>query len=122
MRRVLGQVAVGTAIVFGLTVAAPVDAVRDPELPVSWLWSWLSQRPAWAKPNPAVPQQQRGSAGGDQPASSADTNVDRFGDLPGVAIHNFLSMSPGEIGAVLKSPGTVIGAFCHRAICFNPYR
>lgn len=46
VRRVLGRVAVGTAVVFGLTVAAPVGVVRDPELPVSWLWSWLSQRPA----------------------------------------------------------------------------
>jgi len=75
MRRVLGQVAVGTAIVFGLTVAAPVDAVRDPELPVSWLWSWLLQRPAWAKPTPAVPRQLRGSGGSDHPASAADTTA-----------------------------------------------
>ncbi|GAB1695070.1 LamG-like jellyroll fold domain-containing protein [Krasilnikovia sp. M28-CT-15] len=75
MRRAAGKIAVVTAVVFGLTVAAPVDAVRDPELPVSWLWSWVSQRPAWAKPDPAVPQQKRGPGGSRRPASTADTTA-----------------------------------------------
>ncbi|RZU50762.1 RHS repeat-associated protein [Krasilnikovia cinnamomea] len=75
MRRAAGKIAVATAVVFGLTVAAPVGAVRDPELPVSWLWSWVSQRPAWAKPDPVVPQQKRGPGGSDRPATTADTTA-----------------------------------------------
>jgi hypothetical protein len=49
-------------------------------------------------------------------------DVDRFGDLPGVRIHDIPSMSPEAISRVLQSPGTIIGAFCHSAICLNPYR
>ncbi|MFC3992333.1 LamG-like jellyroll fold domain-containing protein [Actinoplanes siamensis] len=57
-----------------MTVAAPVGAVKDPDLPVSWLWSWWSQRPAWALPTPAAPRQGHGD-GGPRDASYADTKA-----------------------------------------------
>jgi hypothetical protein len=49
-------------------------------------------------------------------------DVVRFGDLPGVTVHNVPSMSSEAIREVLRSPGTIIGAFCHSKICLKPYR
>ncbi|OPG04722.1 sugar-binding protein [Streptomyces sp. GKU 895] len=49
-------------------------------------------------------------------------DISRFGDFPGVTVHDVPSMSPEEISGVLQSPGTIIGAFCHSATCLNPYR
>src|SRR5690349_5773115 len=76
MRRVSKRIAVVTAVAFGFTVAAPVDAVRDPELPVSWLWDWVGQRPAWALPTPDVPTQKRGPGGSDGQVSADVTTAD----------------------------------------------
>ncbi|OJF09813.1 LamG-like jellyroll fold domain-containing protein [Couchioplanes caeruleus] len=77
MRRVSGRIAVVTAVVFGLSVVAPVGAVRDPELPISWLWEWVGQRPSWAKPAPAVPQQKQGKGGRDGQVSAEVTDAER---------------------------------------------
>jgi hypothetical protein len=49
-------------------------------------------------------------------------DMERFGDLPGVVIHNLPTMSEGEVSAVLQGPGTIMGGFCHSAICLSPYR
>ena len=76
MRRVSKRIAVVTAVAFGFTVAAPVGAVRDPELPVSWLWDWVGQRPAWALPTPDVPKQKRGPGGSDGQVSADVTTED----------------------------------------------
>ena len=90
MRRALGRIAVGTAVVFGLTVVAPVGAVQDPKLPVSWLWSWVGQRPAWALPHPAVPQEQSGAGSPRRKATTADTTANGGAGQPAAPVKNAL--------------------------------
>jgi hypothetical protein len=51
-----------------------------------------------------------------------DDDVARFGDIPGVTVHDITSMSPGEIRDVLQRPGTIIGGFCDSAACLAPYQ
>jgi large repetitive protein len=91
MRRGLGRIAIVCAVFLGLTVAAPVGAVRDPELPVSWLWSWWSQRPAWAFGTPDVPRQGHGDGGPDD-AGYADTKARGGTGRP-------FKQAPGTLGA-----------------------
>jgi hypothetical protein len=49
-------------------------------------------------------------------------DVARFGDWPGVTIHNVPEMTAEEITAVLNGPGTIIGGFCNSAICLAPFQ
>lgn len=39
-------------------------------------------------------------------------DVVKFGNLPGVTVHNIATMTKSQIGNVLNKPGTVIGGFC----------
>jgi hypothetical protein len=55
-------------------------------------------------------------------ASMYADDVARFGDLPGVTVHDVASMSPGAISDVLQRPGTIIGGLCDSAACLAPYR
>lgn len=49
-------------------------------------------------------------------------DVARFGDIPGVHIHDFASMTPARIRQILSGPGTIIGGFCDSGACLAPYR
>src|SRR5687767_11154111 len=111
MRRGVGQIAVFTAVVLAMTVGAPVGAVEKPELPVSWMWSWLSQRPTWAGPSPSVPQQEKGSAeGGD--ATYADTKEDGgAGRKPTTAKGALEPYEPHDPNRVAKKTGEIQEGF-----------
>src|SRR5690349_24803848 len=65
-RHGMRRVAVATAVLVGLSLAAPqqsmVQSGADP-LPLSWLWSWLSLPAGWAAP-PPMPHQESGTAAG----------------------------------------------------------
>jgi hypothetical protein len=50
-----------------------------------------------------------------------EADVARFGNLPGVTVHNLPEMSPVEINNLLNGPGTTIGAFCNSGVCLAPY-
>lgn len=65
----------------------------------------------------------RGAADGSLIADASMYADDRraFGDLPGVHVYNVTSITPGEIGAVLNGPGTIIGGFCNSGACLAPY-
>jgi hypothetical protein len=67
-----------------------------------------------------------GTHGAESGATSVDEfllkeDVERFGNMPGVKIHNFPEMSPEELGKVLNGPGTTIGAFCYSGVCLAPF-
>jgi RHS repeat-associated protein len=51
-----------------------------------------------------------------------DADMARFGDVPGVQVHDITTMTPGEINNVLNGPGTAIGGFCNSAACLAPFR
>lgn len=55
-------------------------------------------------------------------ASLYEADVKRFGDVPGVNIHNFPEMTPGQINGLLNRPGTTIGGFCNSDICLRPFK
>ena len=46
----------------------------------------------------------------------------RFGDIPGVQIHNFPDLSPTSLKSLLSSPDTTIGGFCNSGVCLAPYK
>ncbi len=56
-----------------------------------------------------------------EPSFFAD-DVARFGQMPGVVVRDVTTMSQAEISAVLKSPGTTIGAFCNSGACLGPLK
>src|SRR6266545_4631735 len=67
--RYIRHIAVGTTLVFGLTVALPAGTPPGAGgFPVSWLWSWLRPTAASAAPVwpdvPGVPRQPSGTAAG----------------------------------------------------------
>lgn len=45
-----------------------------------------------------------------------------FGHLEGVNVLDINRMTSGEIGALLRGPGTTIGAFCESGVCLAPFR
>ncbi|MGY3355158.1 RHS repeat-associated protein [Bradyrhizobium sp. GM0.4] len=51
-----------------------------------------------------------------------DADVARFGNIPGVTIHNLPAMTPGQVTNLLNGPGTTIGAFCNSGACLAPFR
>lgn len=55
-------------------------------------------------------------------ASIYADDVARFGDLPGVMVHDVASMSPAAISGVLQRPGTIIGGFCDSTACLGAFR
>jgi hypothetical protein len=63
------RVALVTLVELALTIGAPTGAVApNGEFPMGWLWSWLSQRPAWSAFNGFETLPQQGNAlGRDDP-------------------------------------------------------
>ena len=60
-------------------------------------------------------------------ATTADSSlfqadVARFGNIPGVTVHNFPEMTPGQITNLLNGPGTTIAGFCNSGTCLAPFR
>ena len=50
-------------------------------------------------------------------ASLLADDVARFGDIPGVYIHDLPTMSPAQVREILDGPGTIIGGFCDSGAC-----
>lgn len=49
-------------------------------------------------------------------------DVERFGDLKGVTVHNISEMTDREISDILVDrPGTIIGGFCDSGSCLVKY-
>ena len=55
-------------------------------------------------------------------ATLSDADVARFGDYPGVTVHDVPSMAPEAIHDLLEAPGTIIGGFCDSAACLAPFK
>lgn len=55
------------------------------------------------------------------PSMYAD-DIARFGDLPGVSIHNLPAMSETEVREVLNGAGAIIGGFCDSGACLAGLR
>jgi RHS repeat-associated protein len=53
-------------------------------------------------------------------AEFLQADIAKFGDLPGVTIHNTAAMTQAEIEAVVNGPGIVIGGFCNSGACLLP--
>lgn len=59
-------------------------------------------------------------SGVDESLYTAD--VARFGNLPGVHVYDWTSLTPSEISALVNGPGTTIAGFCDSGVCLAPYR
>ena len=55
----------------------------------------------------------------DQSLFKAD--VAKFGEMPGVTVHNLPDMTHGQVSDVLQGKGTTIGGFCNSAACLAKY-
>ncbi len=55
-------------------------------------------------------------------ASMYADDVARFGNLPGVTVHNLPTMTPAQVSGLLNGPGTTIGAFCDSGACLRGFR
>ena len=49
-------------------------------------------------------------------------DVARFGNIPGVKVHDITKMKSSEITELLNSPGTTIGGFCDSGACLKPFK
>jgi hypothetical protein len=49
-------------------------------------------------------------------------DVARFGNIPGVRVHNFNDMTPKQLTDLLTGSGTTIDAFCDSAACLAFFR
>jgi hypothetical protein len=49
-------------------------------------------------------------------------DVDTFGEIPGVTVHNFPELTPDQLKVLLNGKDTVIGGFCSSGACLAPYR
>lgn len=49
-------------------------------------------------------------------------DVARFGNIPGVNVHDITKMKSSEITEILNNPGTTIGGFCDSAACLKPFQ
>ena len=49
-------------------------------------------------------------------------DVDTFGEVPGVTVHNFTDLTPDQLKGLLNGPDTVIGGFCSSGACLAPFR
>jgi len=49
-------------------------------------------------------------------------DIAMFGHLPGVTIHDTLSLTGAQINGMLSGPGMTIGAFCHSEVCLAPFK
>lgn len=48
-------------------------------------------------------------------------DVLRFGDIPGVHVHDLPNLTPDQVKAILAKPGTIIGGFCFSGACLAKY-
>ncbi|WP_166646941.1 RHS repeat-associated core domain-containing protein [Prosthecobacter fusiformis] len=48
-------------------------------------------------------------------------DIARFGNIPGVSVHNFPQLAPQQINNLLKSPNTTIGGFCDSEAVLSPF-
>ncbi|MEW2427773.1 hypothetical protein AB0877_07155 [Micromonospora sp. NPDC047644] len=55
-------------------------------------------------------------------ASMYADDVARFGNIPGVRVHNLPVMTPGSVRQVLEGQGTIIGGFCNSGVCLAPFK
>ena len=55
-------------------------------------------------------------------AAILQEDISMFGGIDGVTVHNTATLSASEISAMLRGPGTTIGAFCNSGICLAPFR
>lgn len=55
-------------------------------------------------------------------ATLFQADVARFGNLPGVTVHNIPNMTPAQITSTLQSPATTIGGFCNSGACLAPFK
>jgi hypothetical protein len=46
-----------------------------------------------------------------------EIDLAKFGDIPGVTVHDITTLSPAEIEGMVNGPGVTIGAFCNSAAC-----
>jgi RHS repeat-associated protein len=49
-------------------------------------------------------------------------DIQMFGDMEGVTIHDTSALSPSQLTEMLNGSGTTIGAFCNSEVCLAPYR
>ena len=49
-------------------------------------------------------------------------DVARFGNVPGVKVHDITKMKSSEISDLLNGPGTTIGGFCDSGACLKPFQ
>jgi len=50
-----------------------------------------------------------------------EADVARFGNIPGVTVHDFSKLTPSEIKGLLNGSGTTIGGFCDSGACLTPF-
>lgn len=49
-------------------------------------------------------------------------DVARFGNIPGVRVHDFTAMTRKRLTDLLTGPGTMIGVFCDSGACLAPFK
>jgi hypothetical protein len=49
-------------------------------------------------------------------------DVARFGNIPGVKVHDITKIKSSEITELLNGRGTTIGGFCDSAACLKPFQ
>lgn len=49
-----------------------------------------------------------------------EDDVLRFGEIPGVTVHNYPSLAPQQITNLLNGTDTTIGGFCNSGVCLAP--
>jgi RHS repeat-associated protein len=45
------------------------------------------------------------------------SDLAKFGDLPGVTVHDMTTLTPAQVNGMVNGPGTTIGAFCNSGAC-----
>ena len=50
------------------------------------------------------------------------SDLEVFGDIPGVTVHNFPDLSRSQITSLLRSPNTTIGGFCNSELVLSPFK
>jgi hypothetical protein len=49
-------------------------------------------------------------------------DVDKFGQMPGVTVHNYPSLTSQQITDLLRGTDTTIGGFCNSGVCLAPHQ
>lgn len=48
-------------------------------------------------------------------------DIQKFGDIPGVTVHNFPDLTPDQLKTLPNGKDTVIGGFCNSGVCLTPF-